>query len=131
MLTVNFGGEVIMVWGNFSMLGLGPLLSVNVKLNHTDFRQFVASNRFGEGTFLFQYNCAPVHKTRFIKTWFDKFGVKELKRPAQSSDLNPIKQLWVELERQLQGRPPRPTSVHDVLFWLNKHKFQNSCGNPF
>ena len=35
--------------------------------------------------------------------------------PAQSHDLlNPIEHLWDELERRLQARPNRPTSVPDL-----------------
>uniref|UniRef100_A0A4W5N3X9 Uncharacterized protein n=1 Tax=Hucho hucho TaxID=62062 RepID=A0A4W5N3X9_9TELE len=41
---------------------------------------------------------------------------EKLNWPAQSRDLNPIKHLWDELERQLRARPNRPTSV--MLFLL-------------
>jgi transposase len=30
---------------------------------------------------------------------------------AQSPDLNPVEQLWDELERRLRSRPQRPTSL--------------------
>lgn len=40
----------------------------------------VMGHQLGEGPFLFQHECAPVHKVRSMKTWF---GVKELKEPVQ------------------------------------------------
>lgn len=35
--------------------------------------------QFVEGPFVFQYICALVHKARYIKTGFDRFGMRELK----------------------------------------------------
>ena len=46
--------------------------------------------QFGGGPFLFQHDCAPVHKARSIKTWMSEFGVEELDWPEKSPDLNPI-----------------------------------------
>ena len=40
--------------------------------------------------------------------------MEDLYCPAQSPDLNPTKHLWDELERRLQARPNRPTSVPDL-----------------
>ena len=48
-----------------------------------------------------------------------KIGVEKLDWLAQSPDLNLIEHLWDELERRLQARPNRPTSVPDLT---------NACG---
>lgn len=48
--------------------------------------------------FLFQHDSAPVHKARSIQEWFFQFGVEELDCPARSPNLNPIQQLWDNLE---------------------------------
>ena len=48
---------------------------------------------------LYQHDNAPVHKATSIQKWVVKIGVEELDWPAQSLDLNPIKQLWDELEQ--------------------------------
>jgi hypothetical protein len=52
-----------------------------------------------------------MHKARSIQKWFVEIGVEELDWPAQSPDLNSIKHIWDELERQLRARPNHPTSV--------------------
>ena len=69
--------------------------------------------QFGEGSFLFQHDNAPVHKARSIQEWFVESGVEELDWPAQNPDLNPIEHLWNELQCRLRARPNRPTSVPD------------------
>ncbi|KAI4901546.1 hypothetical protein NFI96_000888 [Prochilodus magdalenae] len=43
-------------------------------------------DQFGDGPFLLQHDCAPVHKASSIKTWVSKSGVEELDWPAQSPD---------------------------------------------
>uniref|UniRef100_A0A4W5QVF5 Bromo domain-containing protein n=1 Tax=Hucho hucho TaxID=62062 RepID=A0A4W5QVF5_9TELE len=74
--------------------------------------------QFGEGPFLLHLDSGSVHKARSIQKWFVKIGVEELDWPAQRRDLNPIEQLWDELERRLQARPNRPTSVPNLTNFL-------------
>ncbi|MCI4391978.1 hypothetical protein PGIGA_G00140630 [Pangasianodon gigas] len=132
-----------MVWGCFSGVGLGPLLPVKGNVNASAYQDILDNamlptlwEQFGDGPFLFQHDCAPVHKARSIKTWLDEFGVEELDWPAQSPDLNPIEHLWGELERRLRARPSRPTSVPDLTNALLDEwakiptETLKSCGKP-
>lgn len=59
-------------------------------------------DKFEDGPFMFQHDCAPVHKARAIKTWMSEFAVKEIDWPAQSPNFKPTKHLWDELERRLE-----------------------------
>lgn len=52
-----------------------------------------------------QHGSASVRKARKMKKWFSQLGEKEVLWPAQSSDLNPIQQLWDEMEHRMRARP--------------------------
>ncbi len=61
---------------------LGPVLPVKGNLNASAYQEMLDNTllpmlweQFGEGPFLFQHDCAPVHNARFMKTWLDEFGV--------------------------------------------------------
>lgn len=56
---------------------------------------------FEEGSFLFQHDCAPVHKTRPTKTCLNGFGLGKLDWLTQSPDLNCIEHCCDELEWRL------------------------------
>ena len=63
--------------------GLGPLVPVKGTLNASAHQEMLDNSmlptlweQFGDGPFLFQHDCAPVHKARSIKTWRREFGVE-------------------------------------------------------
>ncbi len=100
----------------FPALFLGPVLPVKGNHNASACQDIFDNamlptlwEQFSKGPFLFQHDCAPVHKARSIKTWLD-----ETDWPTQSPDLIPIKHPWHELEWRLHTRPSRPASVPDL-----------------
>jgi len=69
----------------------------------------------------FQDDNAPVHTARGVKAWILQNRIKVLQDwPSQSPDLNPIENLWSELERQLKKHTPRPKNKQDLFSILQE-----------
>lgn len=108
--TVKFGGGNIMVWGSFSWHGIGPLYLINDKMDQIQYREILqkemlpyAKNNLPKG-WVFMHDNDPKHTAKVVKAWLGKNKVRCLDWPAQSPDLNPIENLWGEVERRLCGQ---------------------------
>ena len=53
---------------------------------------------------VFQQDNDPKHKAIIVSQWFQNNAVSVVSWPSQSPDLNPIENLWSEVERRLKGR---------------------------
>ena len=99
-----------MVLGCFSWSSEGKLT-----LQHTMTCFQLCGNSLGKALSCYSMTMPLLYKVRSIQKCFVEISVEELDWPAQGPDLNTIKHLWDELERQLRARPNRPTSVPDLI----------------
>ena len=132
----------VMVWGCFCNNKLGPLVLVEGTLNSDKYIELLKRhllsflNNLNEGgelipwyffqeeNYIFQDDNAPCHASIKTKSWKEDNSIKILPWPAQSPDLNPIENLWNELETKIRKRRPMPRNKNDFFAALKEEWYK-------
>jgi len=111
----------IMVWGCFCNNKLGPLVLIEGTLNSDRYIELLEEhllpylNNLGIENHIFQDDNAPCHASNKTKKWKEDNSIERLPWPAQSPDLNPIENLWNELEKRIRNHRPMPKNKNEFF----------------
>jgi len=67
-----------------------------------------------EGERMFQQDNEIKHTSQKATKWLEDNNIEVMVWPAQSSNINPIKDLWVHLKKVLNQYPKLPKGVHEL-----------------
>lgn len=104
------GGGNVSVWGCFTASGPGPILAYQGRLTSAAYVNLISAalpqfiddlSADQEDDWYFQQDNAPCHKAANTLRWFEQQQIRVLPWPPTSPDLNPIENIWAEIEREL------------------------------
>ena len=118
------GGKGLMVWGCFSgFSGLGPLHRIDKIMDQFIYKSIMEDQMlpFAEDNmplrWTFQQDNDPKHTSKLVKNWFTTKQINVMKWPAQSPDLNPIENLWKQVDDlvRLRGTFKNADELHQEI----------------
>lgn len=108
-------GPQIHVWGAMGWRGLAPLKRINGNLNAIKYQNEILQGfeQIGPGIaggrppWVFMQDRAPAHAAASTQAFLGARNIEVLDWPGNSPDLNPIENLWAEVQTRLPKTLPR------------------------
>lgn len=122
--TVKHGGGSIMVWGCFSAFGVGPLHRIEGHMDRFMYRDILENHLlpYLDETMplrhVFQHDNDPKHKSKVVTDWLKNQNINVLPWPSQSPDLNPIENMWDQVDHKIRHKTYR--NVNELLAALRE-----------
>ncbi len=101
--------QSVMIWGVMSSAGVGPLCFLKTNVTAPVYQDILehfmlpsSDQLFKDTDFILQQDLAPAHTPKSTKSWLNDHGAGVLDWPANSSDLNPIENIWGIVKRKMK-----------------------------
>jgi hypothetical protein len=104
------------VWGCFSGRGLGYSYIYNENMNKKLMKSVLSTHLIPSAQLLFKQDPpepwwllqdnAPTHSAHLVQHWLHNHGIALIDFPPYSPDLNPIENLWQDIEKRVEARGP-------------------------
>ena len=111
-----------MVWGCVSYHGPGPIYRIPGIMDQQEYVNILErimlpwTEHEMPLKWVFQQYNDPKHTSKGAKSWFQANKVSIMQWPAQSSDLNPIENLWGDVKAAVNEANPKDTNeLWDVV----------------
>jgi transposase len=110
------------VWACFSGRGLGYSYIYNAKMDAKHLKHVLDIHLLPSARLLFHQHPpehwwllqdnAPTHTATLVQQWLHNHGISLLDFPPYSPDLNPIENLWNDVEKRVERRAP--TTIEEL-----------------
>ncbi|KAG1153208.1 hypothetical protein G6F37_010565 [Rhizopus arrhizus] len=131
-MTVKHGGGNIMLWSAITYAGVGWMCKINGNMDKTLYKEILedelertieyGTNKLGleRHQVIFQHDNDPKHTSKLVKEYLEQQSYNILQWPAQSSDLNPIENIWSSLNRRLNDYETAPKGMNELYERVTK-----------
>ena len=112
--TVKHDGGYVTCWRCLSASGVRNLVFIDGNMTGEIYRTILDNNLLQsveklkmDNEWTFQHDNDSKPRATIVNNWLNRNGIKRLEWPSFSSDLNPIKHVWEEIERWMKKEQPK------------------------
>ena len=115
-------GPSVHVWAGITLAGKTKRVVLNSNVTGERYAELLqthllpfATRTFGDvANWILQDDNAPSHRAAVVTQNKEHLGIRTLRWPSRSPDMNPIEHVWDHLKRQAQQRDPPPQTLREL-----------------